>query len=134
MKTSLTVGCTGQAKHRVVSENLVSFHNPQGPPVLATPWLLGVMEDAAFNAIAPHLDDGETSVGVGFDFQHLAPTPAGMTVAARAEITAVQGMMVTLHFEAHDGREMVGRGTHIRAVVSVERFRKRLAKKLSEPA
>src|SRR5262249_47498632 len=65
MKPSLVPGVTGEAQKRVVTENLVSHHNPRGPAVLATPYLLMIMEYAAYNAIAPHLDEGEDSVGVG---------------------------------------------------------------------
>jgi predicted thioesterase len=120
----------GEAQKRVVTENLVSHHNPHGPAVLATPYLLMIMEHAAYNAIAPHLDEGEDSVGVGFEFQHLAPTPAGATVHASAKVTQIEGMMVTLDFEAHDGHEVVGRGKHVRAVLDLARFRKRLDRKL----
>ena len=131
MKSTLVPGVTGEAQKRVVTENLVSHHNPRGPAVLATPYLLMIMEYAAYNAIAPHLDEGEDSVGVGFDFQHLAPTPAGATVIASAKVTQIDGMMVTLDFEAHDGHEVVGRGTHVRAVLDLTRFRKRLDRKLN---
>ncbi len=47
MKKTLVAGVTGEARHRVVTENLVSFRKPDAPPVLATPWLLHVMETAA---------------------------------------------------------------------------------------
>lgn len=129
MKPTLIPGVTGEAQRRIVTENLVSHHNPRGPAVLATPYLLMIMEWAAYNAIAPHLDEGEDSVGVGFEFQHLAPTPAGATVIASATVTQIAGMMVTLDFEAHDGHEVVGRGTHVRAVLDLARFRKRLERK-----
>ncbi|MBL9122468.1 MAG: thioesterase family protein [Planctomycetaceae bacterium] len=129
MKPTLIPGVTGEAQKRIVTENLVSHHNPRGPAVLATPYLLMIMEWAAYNAIAPHLDEGEDSVGVGFEFQHLAPTPAGATVIASATVTQIAGMMVTLDFEAHDGHEVVGRGTHVRAVLDLARFRRRLERK-----
>ena len=129
MKPSLQVGVTGQAEQRVVSENLVSHFHPQGPPVLGSPFLLLLLEHAAFNAILPHLEHGEQSVGVGFDFQHLAPTPAGMRVRARAEVTGVRGNLVFLDFEAHDEQELVGRGKHVRAVIELARFKDRLRRK-----
>ncbi len=131
MKPTLIPGVTGEAQRRVVSEILVSHHNPRGPAVLATPYLLMVMEHAAYSALAPHLDEGEDSVGVGFNFQHLAPTPAGATVRATAKVTQVDGAMITLDFEAHDGHEIVGRGTHVRAVLDLARFKKRLDRKLN---
>ncbi len=130
MKKTLVPGVTAEARHRVVTENLVSFRKPGAPPVLATPWLLSVMETAAYEAIRPHLDPGEASVGVGFEFQHLAATPAGDTVVATARITAIEGRRIQLDFEARDSHELVAQGKHVRAVIQVERFMERLKKKL----
>jgi predicted thioesterase len=129
MRETLLPGATGEARYRVVSENLVSHHNPKGPAVLASPWVLSMMEHAAYNAIQPHLDEGEQSVGVGFDFQHVAPTPAGAQVVATAEISSIEGMMVTLVIEARDDHEVIAQGTHVRAVIEMARFRKRLDRK-----
>ncbi len=129
MKSSLQPGVRAEARHRVVSQNLLSSLMPGAPPVFATPWMLCVMETAAAEAIAPHLDAGEASVGYGFEFQHLAPTPAGMTVVATAEITKVEGNMVTLSIEARDDLEVIGKGTHVRAVIELARFDRRLKRK-----
>ncbi len=129
MKKTLIPGITGEARHRVVTENLVSFRRPGMPPVLATPWLLDVMETAAYQAIRPHLDPGEASVGVGFEFEHLAPTPAGDTVVATARVTEVEGKRIRLDFEARDSHELVARGKHVRAVVDLKLFQKRLNRK-----
>jgi len=126
MKPTLIPGVSGEARQRVVTENLVSFRKPGMPPVLATPWLLFVMETAAWEAIRPHLDPGEASVGVEFQFKHLAPTPAGDLVIATAKVLTVEGKRVTLEFEARDSREMIAQGTHVRAVIDLARFHKRL--------
>ena len=79
------------------------------------------------------LEPGEASVGYGFEFQHLAPTPAGDTVVATATVTAVEGKMVHLDFEARDSRALVARGNHVRAIIHVERFSERL-KNRGDPA
>jgi len=128
MKKTLVAGVSGEARHRVVTENLVSFRKPGAPAVLSTPWLLYVMETAAYEAIRPHLDAGEASVGVGFDFQHLAATPPGDTVVASACVTAVEGNKVMLDFEARDSQEIVARGKHVRAVIDQDRLARRLKK------
>lgn len=129
MKDTLTPGVKAEERRRVVTEHLVSFLKPGMPPVLATPWLLDMMESAAFEALRPHLDPEEVSVGVGFQFEHLAPTPAGDTVVATARVTAVDRRQVTLDIEARDSHDLVARGTHVRAVVSRELFQRRLARK-----
>jgi fluoroacetyl-CoA thioesterase len=108
---------------------LLSSIYPGGPAVFATPWLLSLMEQAAAEAIMPHLSDGEASVGYGFEFHHLAPTPAGNTVVATAEVTSIDKNMVTLHIEARDDSEVVSRGTHIRAIIDMDRFMRRVKRK-----
>ncbi len=129
MKDTLQVGARGEASQRVVSAQLVSHYDPAGPPVFGSPFMLMLMEFAAFKALLPHLDPGEQSVGVGFEFEHLAATPAGAMVAAQAEVLAIDGPRVTFAIEAHDEHEIIGRGKHVRHVVSVERFMKRLRRK-----
>ncbi len=129
MRDSLQPGAAAEARHRVVTENLVSFRKPGMPPVLCTPWLLQIMEDAAFAAVAAHLDPGEASVGAGFQFEHLAPTPCGETVVATARITEVEGRRVTLAIEARDNQATVARGTHVRAVIDLEKFKTRLKRR-----
>ncbi len=126
MKETLIEGVSAEVKQRVVSQHLVSYQDSRLVPVLASPWMLSFMEHAAYNAIQPHLDDGEQSVGVGFQFEHLAATPAGNTVTASARITAVEDRRVTLAIEAHDDQQLIGKGTHVRAVIDMERFKKKL--------
>jgi fluoroacetyl-CoA thioesterase len=126
----LQIGARGEASHRVVSAELVSHYDPAGPPVFGSPFMLMLMEFAAFNALLPHLDQGEQSVGVGFEFEHLAATPAGAMVVAHAEVLLIDGARVTFAIEAHDEHEMIGRGKHARHVVAMERFLKRLRRKM----
>ena len=76
-----------------------------------------------------HLDDGEASVGYGFDFHHLAPTPVGAMIVATAEVTAVEKNMITFAIEARDHADVVSRGKHVRAVIDLERFLKRIKRK-----
>jgi len=132
MKATLIVGLKGELQHRVVTQELLSTIYPGGPPVLATPFLLGLMEQAAARAIQPHLDPGEASVGYGFEFHHLAPTPVGATVVATAEVTAVEKNLVTFSIEARDHVDVAARGTHVRAVIDMERFMKRVKRKTIE--
>ena len=97
--------------------------------MLSTPWLLYVMETAAYEGIRPHLDAGEASVGTGFQFEHLATAPAGDMVMATAKVTAVEGNRVTLELEARDSREVIARSTRVRTVIDKRRLAERLKKK-----
>ena len=87
------------------------------------------MEVAAAEAIQPYLPDGWISVGVAVSVRHLAATPVGMAVTARAEVIAVDERTITFAVEAYDEREKIGEGTHVRAPVELARFQQRLAQK-----
>jgi fluoroacetyl-CoA thioesterase len=132
MKQTLVPGVRGEATHRVVTADLVSHFYAEGPPVFGSPFMLMLMEHAAFNSLLPYLDPGEQSVGVGFEFEHLAATPAGVIVSAQAEVLTVEGPKVTFRIEASDPIEVIGRGTHVRYVVEMERFLKRLKRKMGQ--
>jgi len=129
MKPTLISGLKAEIRHRVVTQELLSSIYPGGPAVFATPWLLSLMEQAAAEALMPHLDAGEASVGYGFDFHHLAPTPVGNIVVATAEVTAIEKNMVTFHIEARDDTELASRGSHVRAIIDLERFMRRVKRK-----
>ena len=72
------------------------------------------------------------SVGVGVNIQHLAATPVGFTVTAKAEVVAVSDNTVTLKVEAYDDVEKIGEGMHVRAPIDMARFGKRVIEKNDE--
>ncbi len=91
-------------------------------PVFATPALVGMMEGAAVKALVGQLAEGQTTVGTHIDVHHLAATPVGMQVRARAELTAVDGRKLTFQIEAWDEVEKIGEATHERFVIDQEKF------------
>ena len=101
-------------------------------PALATPAMIALMENASVNAIQESLQVGETSVGVEVNVKHLAATPVGMRVRARAEVCLVDERRVTFQVEAWDDRERIGEGTHVRAIVDEARFKEKLAGKRTD--
>jgi predicted thioesterase len=115
---------------RVVEEQLSATHLGSGKAhVLATPAMIALMEMAAMESVAPLLPEGYQTVGVRVDVTHTAPTPLGMRVTARAELIRVEGRTLTFRVTAEDEKEVVGEGTHQRAVIDVARFQKRLEAK-----
>ena len=98
----------------------------------ATPALVGLMEGAAFHATKDHLDPGQTSVGIEVNIRHLAATPIGMRVRARAELARVDGRRLYFNVEAWDEVEKIGEGTHVRMVVDMDRFNARFNAKLAK--
>ena len=131
MKDTLRSGVRGEKRLVVEAQHAISFMGPDVPRVLASPSMLLFMEHAARDAVLPHLDPGEDTVGVGFEFEHVAAAPLGSTVTATAELITVDGRKLHFRIEAHDGQEVIGRGKHVRAVVDKARFAERMRKKLN---
>jgi len=131
MKSTLQPGVCAEVRHRVVTEDLISAVLKGMPAVLASPRLLLWMELAASEAVRAHLDPGEISLGVQFDFEHLAPTLCGQLVVAAARVVAVDQRRVRLEISARDPEQLIARGTHVRAVVELERFNRRLRQQRS---
>jgi fluoroacetyl-CoA thioesterase len=122
----LVVGMTGTETTVVTREVTVAHYHPEMPEVLGTPFMIYLMEVAASNAIRNFLPNGWVSVGYEVNIKHLAATPVGRTVTASAALTAVNGRQVSFSVEARDGATLIGTGTHVRAVVELARFEKRL--------
>ena len=130
MKDSLRPGTTGEKQIVVEPRYAISFMGPDVPGVLASPWMLLFMEHAARDSVLPHLEPGEDTVGVGFQFEHVAAAPIGSKVTATAELTVVDGRQLHFRIEARDEHEVIGRGTHVRAIVQIAKFAERMRKKL----
>ena len=90
--------------------------------VLATPVMIAKMEEAAWKAVAEHLEEGSGSVGILMNAQHLSATPVGMTVTCKAELTAVEGRKLVYKVTAWDEKGPIGEGIHERAIIQNERF------------
>lgn len=90
--------------------------------VYATPCMVALMEGAACEAIAEGLEENETTVGIELNIQHTAATPVGLEVHAEAEVTAVEGKVITFEVKAFDEAGPIGSGTHKRVLVNTQRF------------
>ncbi len=99
--------------------------------VLATPVMVGLMEEAALNAVEGLLPEGHQTVGIRLEISHVAATPVGMRVRAHAELIKVDGRKLTFRVSAEDEKEPIGEGVHERIVVNVARFDKRTQEKAS---
>jgi predicted thioesterase len=106
--------------------------NP-GVTVFATPFLVGLLEDAAGAVIRPHLPPGASTVGTMVEMKHLAPTPVGLTVRAKATLLETDGRRFLFAVEAWDDREKIAEGRHERFVIpSLEKFLERARKKAGD--
>jgi fluoroacetyl-CoA thioesterase len=102
------------------------------PDVLATGYMVGMMELACVNGIMPYVDwPREQSLGVHVDFEHLAPTPPGMTLQIKGEVIAVDGRRVTFRVEAWDGIDKIAVGFHARMIIDPAKFNAKVAAKIA---
>lgn len=91
-------------------------------PVLATPMMVALMENAAMLCAEPELGEGETTVGSHIDVSHVRPTPLGAVVTATATLLSREGRKLTFHVEAKDPQGLVGEGEHVRYIINKEKF------------
>ena len=126
---SIEVGIKGRAETVVVQENTAAAVGSGLVPVFATPHMVALMENAAVNALTPHMEEGQGSVGTHLDVSHDAATPIGMKVWAEAELTAVNGKALTFAVTAYDEAGPIGKGTHNRFIITVDRFLAKCAQK-----
>ena len=90
--------------------------------VFATPAMIALMENAAYQAVAPHLDEGMGSVGTYLAVKHLAATPLGMTVRCEAELLEIDRRRLVFKVTAYDETGVIGEGTHERFIINNESF------------
>jgi fluoroacetyl-CoA thioesterase len=123
----ITLGSKGSFTLLVQPEHLANrFKDATLPPVLATPVMIMVMENAALNAIRGFLDPGESAVGTAVEIRHLAATPVGRHVTGEAEVTKTEGRKIEFSVRAVEGETEIGVGSHARIVIDVAKFTERL--------
>ena len=127
---SVTVGLKGRAETLVSDQNTAQAACSGVLPVFGTPFMCTLMEEAAWKSIAPHLEEGQSTVGTKLDITHDSATPVGMKVWAESEVTAVDGKRLVLKVAAYDEKGLIGQGTHERFIITNERFLAKAAKKL----
>lgn len=91
-------------------------------PVLATPMMLALMENAAMLAVAPVLEEGQTTVGGHISSSHLKPSKVGAVIRATATLERIERRKLFFHVVATEGDVIIGEGEHLRFVVDKQRF------------
>lgn len=123
-------GATAEATLTVGPGQTADALGNRGVNVLATPFLVGLLEEAAAAVLGPHLPPGAGTVGTLVEMRHLAATPVGMKVRATARLLETDGKRFLFAVEAWDDKEKVAEGRHERFVVpDLARFLARAMKK-----
>ena len=141
MKETLRAGLTHRFRFTIPATKTVPHLYPESamfqemPQVLATGFMVGLMEWACIEAIRPHLDwPREQSLGTLVNFTHLAATPPGLTVTVNVRLDSVDGSRLTFFLVADDGIDKIAEGTHQRFVIDAARFTARVSEKARRAA
>ena len=118
----ITVGLKGVAYVTVDREDTALEVGSGSLLVYATPCMCALMEGAACEALNGFLPEDKTTVGIELNLKHLSATPVGMDVRAEAEITAVEGNILTFDIAAYDEAGKIGECTHKRAIITTQKF------------
>ena len=138
MKNSLKPGLARQFKFTVSENKTVPFLYPEAaefqqmPKVLATGFMVGLIEWTCIQAVNPYIDwPREQTVGIGVQLSHLAATPPGLTVNVAVRLEKVDGRKLAFSISADDGIDKISEGTHERFIIDAAKFNKKVAEKMS---
>jgi len=137
MKDTLQPGIRYEYKFLVPSSKTVPALYPEAaeflimPEVFATGFMVGFLEWTCIKCINPHIDwPREQTVGTHINVSHQAATPPGLEVTATVELIEVDGRRLVFRVEAHDGVELISKGTHERYIINREKFDAKVGEKL----
>ena len=136
MNTTLQPGQTSTFSFQVPENKTVPFLLPEAeefqlmPKVLATGFMVGLMEWACIRFINEHINwPVEQSVGTGISVSHVAATPPGLTITIQLKLDSVEGRKLTFSLQAHDGIDLISEGTHERFIIVADKFNSNVDKK-----
>ena len=118
----LEIGLKGEATELVTEKNIAATMKSGELAVYATPAMIALMEQAAYQSVAPELEEDQGTVGISMNVKHLASTPVGMKVTARCELTEIDRRKLVFLVEAYDETGKIGEGTHERFIIKNEEF------------
>ena len=126
----IIVGMKGEVTALVEREDTAAEVGSGSLLVYATPCMIALMEGAACEAIGEALPEGQSSVGIELNIKHISATPVGLEVRAEAEVTEVDGKIISFDIKAYDEAGLIGEGTHKRALINAQKFLDRTYSKL----
>lgn len=121
----MVIGTKNEVTVEVTEEITAAKMKSGSLQVLATPYMVALMEQAASELCDKFVDEGISTVGTALNISHLAPTCVGGKVKAVATLTAFDGRKATFDVEAYDDAGLIGKGTHERFTIKIESFMKK---------
>lgn len=121
----LETGIKGYKEITVTKERTARAVCSGALDVFATPCMIALMENTAFESVLPELDEGCGTVGTRINVSHVAATPVGMKVHCETELVKVDGRALTFQVKVFDECGLIGEGEHERFVIFEEKFQKK---------
>ena len=135
MKETLKSGIVFTHRYQIPTEKTVPHVFQESelfqamPPVFATAFMIGLMEWACMEALQPHMEEDEISLGTNICVTHSAATPPGMQVEVEVTLLEVAGSRTKWSIVARDEQDVIGEGTHERFSISGKKFQSIVDKK-----
>lgn len=118
----MEIGIKGRVETVVDNSNTAKFVGSGELEVFATPNMIALMEQAAQASVAPHLEEGQGTVGTSLNVTHDAATPVGMKVWAESELIEIDRRRLVFDVKAFDECGLIGQGRHERFIINNEKF------------
>lgn len=128
----LEAGIKGTKEIMVTNENTAKTMGSGTLDVFATPAMIALMENTAYESVATELEEGSGTVGTALNVKHVAATPVGMKVTCETELIKVDGRALTFSVKAFDEKGLIGEGEHERFIVFNEKFQAKADAKLAK--
>lgn len=122
MGTELKTGIRFESSRLVESKDSAAAYGSGMVDVLATPAMIGFMENTCLNLVLPYLEDGFNTVGTEVNVRHLKATPIGQRIWCEATLIEIQDRKLKFMLEARDEFGLIGEGTHTRFIIDVKKF------------
>ena len=136
MHQRLEAGMAFEFTYTVPVEKTVPYlfpEFPEGgrmPEVLATGFLVGLLEFACIRFVNPHIDwPRQQTVGIQVNLSHTAATPPGFRVTVKGRLEKVDGRKLTFVLDASDGVDSICQATHERFIIDADKFNAAVARK-----
>ncbi len=129
----LEIGLKGIQEVKVSEANTALTMGSGTLQVFATPAMIALMEQTAWESVAAHLAEGEGTVGTHLNVAHLSATPLDMTVRCESELMEIDGRKLVFRVAAYDEAGLIGEGTHERFIVKNEKFQAKADGKREQP-
>ena len=128
----LEAGIKGTKEITVTNENTAKTMGSGTLDVFATPAMIALMENTAYESVTAELEEGSGTVGTALNVKHVAATPVGMKVTCETELIKVDGRALTFSVKAFDEKGLIGEGEHERFIVFNEKFQAKADAKLAK--